>query len=159
MAKGRGEARSLNDPEVRAMFTRESMFASAWYRERLDAKRRADIRLWECHEKYLKQFCSKANHQDVAKQMQLETRFRQTQERIEFLKTDEYRQRLDGTLGADFGSLKPPNGKRAVASASSDLWLPTRWRCRLRAEGLSRVDRVDSCRSKFHVLRYSLLAK
>jgi len=101
MAGGREDARSLDDPEVRAMFTRESMLASVWYRERLDAKRRADIRLWERHEKYLKQYCSRTTHQEVVERMRLEARIQQAKERLDFFKTDEYLERIQGTLGTD----------------------------------------------------------
>lgn len=101
MAGGKGEARSLEDVEVRKLFTRESMLASAWYRERLEAKQRVDIRLWEGHEKYLRQFCSKKDSQEVAQRMQLDAGIQQARERLEFFRTDEYRQRLQGTLGTD----------------------------------------------------------
>lgn len=108
MAGGQGDTRSLDDPEVRAMFTRESMLASAWYRERLDAKRRADIRLWERHEEYLKHYCNKTTQQEVATRMGLEARIKQAQERLEFFKTEEYLERIQGTLGTDPALVKEP---------------------------------------------------
>ncbi len=114
MVGGTGDARPLDDPDVRAMFTRESMLASAWYRERLDAKRRADIRLWERHEEYLKDYCTLATHRDVADRMGLDARIKQAQERLQFFKTEEYLERIQGTLGTDpslvreSGALKEP---------------------------------------------------
>lgn len=101
MVGAMGDVRSLDDPEVRSMFTCQSMLASAWYRERLDAKRRSDIRLWERHESYLKHYCSKSAHQEVAARMNLETRLLQVRERLDFFKTQEYLDRLHGTLGTD----------------------------------------------------------
>lgn len=106
MAGVSSDERSLDDPEVRIMFTRESMFASNWYRERLEAKKRADMQLWERHERYLKQFSSKKNHQAVIGRMQLEARIQQIHERLAFFKTDAYRERLQGTLGVDPALIK-----------------------------------------------------
>lgn len=121
MAGGRGEARPLDDPEVRVMFTRESMFASAWYRERLDAKRRADVRLWGRHEQYLKQFCGKSNHHQVSIRMGLEARIKLAQDRQEFFKTEEYLQRLHGTLGADPSLVSEPEVRREARTVSKPL--------------------------------------
>ncbi|MEZ6136615.1 MAG: hypothetical protein R3C53_17095 [Pirellulaceae bacterium] len=101
MAHGDWNGKSINDADVRKLFTRESMLESTWYRERLDAKRRADIQLWKRHEKYLKRFCNKPTHQDVVQRMNLEARIKQAQERLEFFKTDEYLSRIEGTLGTD----------------------------------------------------------
>jgi hypothetical protein len=49
MAFGAYEGKGLDDPSLRAMFSRESVLASAWYRERLKAQQRRDIRLWQRH--------------------------------------------------------------------------------------------------------------
>jgi hypothetical protein len=49
MAYGHYEGKGINDPAIRGMFTRESMLASDWYRERLLAKQRRDIALWRRH--------------------------------------------------------------------------------------------------------------
>ncbi len=121
MAGGKGDTRSLDDPEVRAMFTRESMLASAWYRERLDAKRRADIRLWERHEEYLKHYCNKATHQVVTARMGLEARIKQAQERLEFFKTEEYLERIQGTLGTDPALVKEPAASNETRLAAKQL--------------------------------------
>jgi len=49
MAFGAYEGKGLDDPAVRGMFSRESVLASAWYRERLEAQQRREIRLWRRH--------------------------------------------------------------------------------------------------------------
>lgn len=81
------------------MFTRESMLSSAWYRDRIEAKRRSDIRLWERHESYLKHYCDKATHQEVTAQMELEARLMQARERLEFFKTQSFRRFPAGSPG------------------------------------------------------------
>lgn len=49
MAHGNHEGRDLNDPALRAMFTRESLLTSDWYRARLIAKQTTEIALWQRH--------------------------------------------------------------------------------------------------------------
>ncbi len=49
MAYGHYEGRSITDPAIRGMFTREALLASDWYRERLLAKQRRDVALWKRH--------------------------------------------------------------------------------------------------------------
>lgn len=101
MVEGDWNGRQLDAPEVRQQFTRESLLASDWYAKRLIAKQAADIRLWQRHQKYLKQYCSKPTHGDVVQRMDLHARLLQAAERLEFFKTDEYIKRIAGTLGTD----------------------------------------------------------
>ena len=46
MAEGCYRGMDAHYPGLRGMFTRESLMGSDWYRERLEAKRGADARLW-----------------------------------------------------------------------------------------------------------------
>ncbi len=101
MAEGSWNGLTMDDAEVRQMFTREAMLASDWYRARLDAKRDADIRLWNRHLHYLNSYCSQPNHAEVAQRMDLPQRIKQAEERLEFFQTEDYLQRIEGTLGTD----------------------------------------------------------
>ena len=49
MAFGQYEGMTASDPRIRDLFTRESLLASDWYRERLRAKQSIDIALWTRH--------------------------------------------------------------------------------------------------------------
>ena len=49
MAYGQHEGRTERDPEVRRLFTRESLLSSDWYQGRLMAKQQRDITLWKRH--------------------------------------------------------------------------------------------------------------
>ena len=49
MAYGKWNGHGIESPEVRNMFTRESLLASDWYRERLRVKQDRDIALWTRH--------------------------------------------------------------------------------------------------------------
>jgi hypothetical protein len=49
MAHGWYEGVGVDAAEVRAMFTREALLASGWYRERLAVKQQRDVALWARH--------------------------------------------------------------------------------------------------------------
>ena len=49
MAHGAFEGKDAHHPDIRRLFTLESLRASDWYRERLAAKQRVDDRLWRRH--------------------------------------------------------------------------------------------------------------
>ncbi|MEO8660272.1 MAG: hypothetical protein ABI693_17520 [Bryobacteraceae bacterium] len=49
LAHGDYEGLTANDPAFRALFTRESVLASDWYRNRLRTKQQRDIALWKRH--------------------------------------------------------------------------------------------------------------
>jgi len=49
MAFGQYEGREGTDPGIRAVFSRESLLASSWYKDRLRAKQHTDIALWKRH--------------------------------------------------------------------------------------------------------------
>ncbi|MEM8734007.1 MAG: hypothetical protein AAGG44_07290, partial [Planctomycetota bacterium] len=101
MANGDWNGKSITDPEVRQLFTRESMLASDWYRERLAAKQQSDIQLWTKHHKYLVRYCMQPTHAEVVERMGLNDLVRQADERIQYLKSDAYLERIEGTLGTD----------------------------------------------------------
>jgi hypothetical protein len=79
MAYGDYQGMSANDPRLLAMFTRESLLASDWYRDRLRAKQCLDIALWTRHAAMVPQA-----HEQLAR-----------------VKSDLYLRELGGTIGAD----------------------------------------------------------
>ncbi len=101
MAHGHWNGKSIRDPEVRALFGRDAMLGSDWYRQRLKAKRSADIQLWQRHLKYLTQYSSRTTHADVVARMNLPQRIQQAHDRLAFFSTDDYLSRIHGTLGTD----------------------------------------------------------
>jgi phosphoenolpyruvate carboxykinase (diphosphate) len=101
MAHGNWNGKSIKDADVRAMFTREVMLKSDWYRARLRTKRNTDIAMWRRHLKYLQTYCNHSTHADVVNRMQLRDRIRQAEDRLAFFNTDAYLQRIEGTLGTD----------------------------------------------------------
>jgi hypothetical protein len=49
MVHGHYEGKPIDHPALRALFTRENLIASAWYRERLTTKQERDVALWRRH--------------------------------------------------------------------------------------------------------------
>jgi phosphoenolpyruvate carboxykinase (diphosphate) len=89
----------LNAPELRTLFTREALLASDWYAERLAAKQRFDIALWERHGRSLELVIDQPACADVVQRMDLKGRLGHAQRERARVATDEYRQSLIGTLG------------------------------------------------------------
>src|SRR5262249_14976761 len=56
MAHGHWEGKGVNDPAVRALFTREAMLESDWYAARLRVKQARDVELWKRHVSALVEF-------------------------------------------------------------------------------------------------------
>ncbi len=96
MAHGHYEGMSINDAAFRGLFTRESLLASDWYRQRLAAKQAVDKALWNRHVNALEDFQREgAIGIDVPK---LLAEARRQQARVH---APEYLEELIGTIGAD----------------------------------------------------------
>lgn len=93
------ENKRLDDPEIRALFTRENMLASDWYAERLAAKQSLDVARWDRHEKYLEKFLAKSSHADEAVRLGIQERRAHAQEVLTFVSSPAYLEHLQGTIG------------------------------------------------------------
>ncbi|MGR8932329.1 MAG: hypothetical protein ACU836_17005 [Gammaproteobacteria bacterium] len=99
MAYGHYKGMDAHHPEIRAMFTRDYLLKSDWYRERLEVKQRRDAALWERHVEYLDSIIQVGRHG-----MPIEELWRRQQkakQKLDRIKRSEYLQSLIGTLGAD----------------------------------------------------------
>lgn len=76
MATGSFQGRDVHDPEIRAMFGREALLASDWYRERLEVKQERDIALWQRHVQNLELFLERNGHVAEAERMRIDERLR-----------------------------------------------------------------------------------
>jgi len=112
MATGSYEGKDVHHAEIRAMFTREALLASDWYRERLEVKQERDIRLWERHVAYLTGFTNRASHQDMVSRLDIPARLENATAKLDWLKSKDYLQSLQGTIGAD--PMRPPQAKAAL---------------------------------------------
>lgn len=101
MAHGEYEGKTLGDPAIRSLFTRESLLTSDWYQARLDAKIRVDRALWTRHIGYLEKFLIKPNYQKELVRLKIVDRLAAAKARLAEIDTPEYRQSLIGTIGTD----------------------------------------------------------
>jgi hypothetical protein len=101
MARGNWEGMDAHHPELRAMFTRESLLKSDWYRQRLETKQKRDVALWKRHVAYLDQFIGKPTHRDEAQRLGLAQRRDRAAAELARVQSPEYLEELEGTIGAD----------------------------------------------------------
>ena len=98
MAYGEYEGMRETDRCLRAMFTRDSLLASEWYKNRLRAKQTLDTALWTRHRDSLDIFMTSGT---PAPQIDLETRLAWVRQQLNRVKNESYLQELVGTIGAD----------------------------------------------------------
>lgn len=93
------EGWTLDDPELREMFTRESVLASDWYAERIDAKQAEAVRRAERGVAHLEQFMADPRNASACEEIDVQARLDQVRKFHDRAVTAEYRQQLVGTLG------------------------------------------------------------
>jgi hypothetical protein len=111
MATGKYEGMDAHHPDFRAMFTRESLLASDWYRERLEIKQQRDIALWTRHTGSLRRFLDDEKYADEAARLGIAQRLENARAKLDQVSQPEYLASLVGTVGADplapFGKARP----------------------------------------------------
>jgi hypothetical protein len=98
MAYGEYQGMHENDCCLTKMFTRESLLASDWYRERLRTKQSIDIALWTRHAGALHEFATSGM---PASQIDCQSRWDEVCRQLKRVKGDSYLSELTGTIGAD----------------------------------------------------------
>lgn len=100
MAHGEYEGMDETAPQIRAMFTLDSLLKSDWYRERLLNKQQRDIELWTKLEAGLDEALAHPERFDAAFVAELATRRAHAQRELAHVQRTEYLEELVGTLGA-----------------------------------------------------------
>ena len=110
MARGSYQGKGVDDAEIRAMFTRESLLASDWYKERLRTKQQRDIALWQRHVHSLEEF--QVAGQEFPPQDDIDFESRSALARAQFARVSSptYLDELVGTIGADPFHMQIPPG-------------------------------------------------
>lgn len=101
MATGSWNGKSVADPEVRSMFTREYVLGSDWYRERLERKRDGDMALWKRHVAALENFLAQPIYSNEAQRLGIPGRLETARRHLKAASTSEYTEQLVGTIGTD----------------------------------------------------------
>src|SRR5690606_10228956 len=102
MAYGHFDGKSIDDPNIRGLFDRESLLASDWYRERLVTKQQRDLALWRQHHELIIDRMNETENGDPDEYSELESKLERIENKLEELRTPDYIERLKGTLGADW---------------------------------------------------------
>lgn len=101
MANGTDQGLDETDPGLRQMFTREHLLGSDWYRERLEAKQRADRRLWRKHIDNLERALANDARNVPGLDVELKSRHEHARSELERVSAPGYLAVLNGTLGVD----------------------------------------------------------
>jgi hypothetical protein len=101
MRNGTWEKLDAADPQFRALFTREAVLASDWYRARLEAQQRSDVRYWSDRADYLEKFLARANYADLAERLGIRDRLAAAQAALATARAPGYVGQLAGTIGVD----------------------------------------------------------
>ncbi|GHS84818.1 hypothetical protein FACS1894201_03730 [Bacteroidia bacterium] len=98
MVKGNFEGLTMDSPEFRKMFTYDYLIQSDFYQKRLKRKQEYDVRAYEKHIQHLE--TALATLKDYPEQTEkLQTLLTQTIVKRDFATSEEYTERLRGTLG------------------------------------------------------------
>ena len=101
MAHGDFNGKSIDDPQVRSLFTREALLESDWYRRRLAEKKQRDIDHWNSFEQRLQEYMNCQSHAETTNALNLQQRLEYAQRMRDNAQSANYEQELIGTLGAD----------------------------------------------------------
>jgi len=101
MRDGLWQGRGSDDPAFRALFSREALLASDWYRARLEAQRTIDANLRERQAAYLERFLARPNYADIAEKLGIRARLAQVSAAAAATRDLEYLKGLSGTIGAE----------------------------------------------------------
>lgn len=102
MAKGHYEGKTIDDPSIREMFTRDYLLHSEWYRDRLKIKQQRDAALWQMNRDYIELKMDEISESETALWASLQDQMENAEQMLEWVNSDSYLQRLQGTLGADW---------------------------------------------------------
>ena len=101
MATGSYEGKDAHHPDIRRMFTRESLLASDWYRARLLAKQQRDMTLWQRQVRYLDRFLRDESRRADSARLGIARRRQLAAAELTRVSSLAYLDALSGTLGAD----------------------------------------------------------
>ncbi len=101
LAKGDYEGKTIDDPEVRNLFTLETLLESDWYRRRLVEQQDRDVQHWTDFVERLQTAKDSLDDGDLVDQIHLDQRLSYAKERLAEASTPEYLEGLVGTIGAD----------------------------------------------------------
>ena len=101
MVNKKYEGKSIEDPEIRKMFTYKYLLHSEWYRDRLLNKQLNEIALWQRHEKYLLDYLKNSINLSESEKANIIEKIHFAENTLKTLKSASYVKSLKGTIGLD----------------------------------------------------------
>ncbi len=101
MVHGEFEGMTAASPEFRALFTRDNMMASDWYRERLERQQARDTAHWRARIAYLQDYAAKPHNRKIARQLGIAKRISAAEKKLAEVLKPGYPETLRGTIGLD----------------------------------------------------------
>ncbi|MCL2646633.1 MAG: hypothetical protein FWD61_06455 [Phycisphaerales bacterium] len=101
MTQGNYQGHDVHHPELRQLFTRESLLASDWYANRLRNVQQLDQARWQRFVHYLTDWSSHETDTRLANQLNIPSRLALAQRELTRTNNPAYLKSLEGTLGAD----------------------------------------------------------
>jgi hypothetical protein len=101
MAYGHYEGKDISHPEIRAMFTREALLGSDWYKSRLLLKQQKEVALWTRHVAELERFLARPAYEAEAIRLGIGVKLEGARAELERVSGPLYLDELHGSLGAD----------------------------------------------------------
>ncbi len=108
MAFGHYEGCTAEDPSIRALFTREALLSSDWYRQRLEAQQTRDSLLWRRHLARLESALAQGGAAGLYGKIPLEQRIGHARAALARTESRSYLDSLTGTIGLDPACLAAP---------------------------------------------------
>ncbi len=100
MAHGQYEGKDVTHPDVRALFKRENVLASGWYKERLKTRQERETALWKRHIASLEEAAQNFRPETLSS-LGLKDRLAHAKKQLAEVSAAGYLKKLEGTLGAD----------------------------------------------------------
>jgi hypothetical protein len=101
MAYGHYNGKSIQDPEVRALFTREYLLSSPWYQTRLAKKQANEIAHWAKSITYLEAFSTRPGYESEISRLEIPAKLADARRELEHVSSPAYLSEIFGTLGTD----------------------------------------------------------
>ncbi|MCX7023511.1 MAG: hypothetical protein NT080_02690 [Spirochaetes bacterium] len=101
MARGSWEGKTVHDPELRKLFSRDSVVASDWYRERLERYRDRERTYVERTRAYIARFLRAHEKDDSPSVNKTRRRLEDIGARLEELASPAFLSKLEGSIGLD----------------------------------------------------------
>ncbi|EFC45152.1 hypothetical protein NAEGRDRAFT_77359 [Naegleria gruberi] len=101
MAHGHYNGKSINDSEIRQMFTEQALLSSEWYKERLATRQKVLINCLNRSKEYLTNFSHQPRYSDLAEKLNINEKLSYVESELVKVSDVKYLEDLVGHLGTD----------------------------------------------------------